>query len=198
MRTWGWRRIALSVLGLAFAALMLGFVSFVINLPDAPVPAPRADGIVVLTGSAARINDGLDLLAGGQGKRLLISGVNPSTRTHELAVLSPAYRRWFDCCVDIGRAAVNTIGNAVETRDWARQHDFHSIIVVTSDFHMPRAMAEIAHQLPGVALLPFPVVSERLRNESWWTNPTAARLLFWEYLKYIVASARLRIESRVH
>src|SRR5207247_9647956 len=136
-------------------------------------------------GSAARINDGLDLLSAGQAKRLLISGVNPATRTNELARLTPHYQRWFDCCVDVGRAATNTIGNALETRDWARQHDFTSIIVVTSDFHMPRAMAEIAHELPGVTLVPFPVVSERMRSESWWTNPTAARLLIYEYLKYI-------------
>jgi uncharacterized SAM-binding protein YcdF (DUF218 family) len=195
MRPRRWRGIFLTVGVLAFALLGCGFAWFVINLPDAPVPAPRADGIVVLTGSATRINDGLDLLSAGQAKRLLISGVNPATRTNELARLTPAYQRWFDCCVDVGRVATNTIGNALETRDWARQHDFTSVIVVTSDFHMPRAMAEIAHELPGVTLVPFPVVSERMRSESWWTNPTAARLLIYEYLKYIVATARLRLES---
>ena len=190
-----WRAIMLAVGALALGLLSGGFAWFVVNLPDAPVPAPRADGIVVLTGSAARISDGLDLLSTGQGKRMLISGVNPATRTNELAALTPSYQRWFTCCVDVRRAAINTIGNAIETRDWARQHDLTSVIVATSDFHMPRAMAEIAHELPGVTLVPFPVVSERMRTESWWTNPTAARLLFYEYLKYIVVLARLRLTS---
>jgi uncharacterized SAM-binding protein YcdF (DUF218 family) len=189
-----WRKILLSVGALALLLLCCGFAAFVINLPDAPVPAPRADGIVVLTGSATRINDGLNLLSAGQGKRMLISGVNPATRTQELAALSPGFRRWFECCVDVGRVAANTIGNATETRDWVRQHDFQSVIVVTSDFHMRRALAEIAQQLPGVTLVGFPVTSERMQAESWW-NPNTLRLLFYEYLKYIVAVVRLRIES---
>ena len=187
-------RILLATLGAMALLVTVGFAWFAINLPDAPVPAPHADGIVVLTGSAARISDGLDLLAGGNGRRMLISGVNPATRTAELAALTPRYQRWFDCCVDVGRAATNTIGNALETRDWVRQHGFKSAIVVTSDFHMSRALAEIAHELPGIALIAFPVVSERMREESWW-NPNTVRLLFFEYLKYIVALARLRLES---
>jgi hypothetical protein len=56
---------------------------------------------------------------------------------------------------------------------------------------MPRALAEIAHQLPGVALLPFPVITERQRAERWWTSRTTARLMFTEYMKFIFA--RLRI-----
>ena len=89
----------------------------------------------------------------------------------------------------------NTIGNAVETRRWAREQGAKSLIVVTSDFHMPRAMAEIAHQLPDVTLVPFPVVSDRVRVETWWSNPATARLLFFEYLKYMVAVARMRLDG---
>ena len=40
-----------------------------------------------------------------------------------------------------------------------------SLIVVTSNFHMPRALAEISHQLPDVRLVAFPVVSDRVKIE---------------------------------
>jgi len=65
--------------------------------------------------------------------------------------------------------------------------------VVTSDYHMPRAMAEIAHQLPRARLISFPVISDRLRAEPWWSNMTTTKLLLSEYLKYIVAQMRMRL-----
>ena len=155
----------------------------------------KADAIVALTGAALRINDAVALLAAGRGQRLLITGVNPNTRGVQISRLMPEHRSWFACCVDLDHSALNTIGNAIETRRWARQRNFKSLIVVTSNFHMPRAMAELAAQLPDVTLLPFPVISERVRVENWWSSPSSARLLFSEYLKYIVAVVRIRLEA---
>jgi uncharacterized SAM-binding protein YcdF (DUF218 family) len=164
------------------------------TLPVAETPPARnADGIVVLTGAALRISDALALLSEGHGRRLLITGVNPSTRSREIASLMPEHRRWFDCCVDLDHSATNTIGNAIETRRWAMARGFKSLIVVTSNFHMPRAMAELAHQLPDVDLVPYPVISEKVAVESWWENHATTRLLFSEYLKFIAVWARLRL-----
>jgi uncharacterized SAM-binding protein YcdF (DUF218 family) len=95
------------------------------------------------------------------------------------------------CCVDFDRS-LNTLGNAVETRRWTEAKDFHSLIVVTSNYHMPRALIEIGHQLPSVTLVPFPVVTDKLRTESWGTMVTA-RLLLLEYVKYIFANIRIRL-----
>jgi uncharacterized SAM-binding protein YcdF (DUF218 family) len=191
------RGVRTALIAIALAALLLGagFLWFVSLLPVAEAaPQRRADGIVVLTGAAFRISDALDLLAAGHGKRLLITGVYPATRSVEIARLVPEHQRWFTCCVDLDHSAVNTIGNAIETRRWVKERGFTSLIVVTSNFHMPRAMAELTHQLSGVALVPFPVVSDRVRVESWWSSPSTARLLFSEYLKYIVAVARMRLD----
>jgi uncharacterized SAM-binding protein YcdF (DUF218 family) len=65
---------------------------------------------------------------------------------------------------------------------------------VTSDYHMPRAMAEIAHQLPRTRLVAFPVTSDRLRGEPRWASGPAMRLLLSEYVKYIVARVRMRLD----
>ena len=56
---------------------------------------------------------------------------------------------------------------------------------------MPRALAEIEHQLPGVALVPFPVVTERKRPEPWWSDAAWVRLMGLEYVKYLYARLRM-------
>ncbi len=183
------------IAGVVVIALAGGFLWFVTRLPAEEVALDRnADGIVVLTGGASRINDAVELLASGRGRRLLISGVSPATSPGELSRLMPEYERIFACCVDLDRSAVNTLGNALETRRWTQERGFRSLIVVTSAYHMPRAMAELAHQLPEVVLIPFPVITEKLRTEPWWSHPSTTKLLFSEYLKYIVAVVRMRID----
>jgi uncharacterized SAM-binding protein YcdF (DUF218 family) len=185
-------RLTFLVLLLAIASLGGGFLWFLHLVQRAEeTPTRNADGIVALTGGPFRINDALDLLAAGRGKRLLISGVNPLTRPGEISRLVPEHQRWFACCVDIEHSATNTIGNAIETRRWAKARSFNSLIVVTANFHMPRALSELQHELPEVALVPYPVVSDKVRVDAWWESPETTRLLFLEYLKYIVAKVRI-------
>ncbi len=192
----GRRRLFTAVAWLALAAVFAvagGFLWFVDHLPrEEPAAVRNAEGIVVLTGRAARVGDAIELLAAKRGRRLLISGVYPRTTAAAIARLKPEHRYWVDCCVDLDHSAVNTVGNAVQTRKWAKQHGFKSLIVVTSNYHMPRALTEIAYQLPDVELIAFPITPERVRTESWWDAVVAARLLFIEYLKYLRAVIRTR------
>jgi uncharacterized SAM-binding protein YcdF (DUF218 family) len=179
----------------ALAALAGGFLWFAFGVVREGAPLDRsADGIVALTGGASRIADAVELLASGRGRRLLITGVGPITNSAELMRLAPDHERWFGCCIDLDYAAANTVGNAVETQRWARERGFRSLVVVTSDYHMPRAMLEISHRLPDVTLIPFPVVSGQVRAEPWWRRPATAKLLVFEYLKYLVAAARIRLQ----
>jgi uncharacterized SAM-binding protein YcdF (DUF218 family) len=191
LRRVGWSTVV--ICASAAFLLALGFLWFIWRLPEDEVVLNRnADGIVVLTGGASRISDAIELLAAGHGQRLLISGVNRSTNRTEISRLNPEFARVVRCCVDFDRS-LNTLGNAVETRRWAEARGFRSLIVVTSSYHMPRAMSELENQLPNVALVPFPVVTDKLRTEPWWTSAATTRLLLLEYLKYIVASARIRL-----
>lgn len=184
----------LFVAGIVIAALTFGF--FLLRLPvEELAQAPKADGIVVLTGGAARVNDAIALLATGHGQRLLISGVHPATRTDEISRLNPEHQRAVRCCVDLDREALNTFGNASGTRRWAKERGFRSLIVVTSNYHMPRAMAELSHQLPDVTLIPYPVVSDKLRAEPWYASGATMKLVFTEYLKYMLAVGRMRLEG---
>ncbi len=192
---WLMRRLGRSAIAFGAVAVLLlaaGFGWFLWSLPADEVVLQRdADGIVVLTGGASRITDAIELLAAGRGKRLLISGANPTTTSGEISRLNPDYGGIVSCCVDFDRS-LNTLGNAIETKHWAQSRGFRSLIVVTSSYHMPRAIAEIAHQLPDVALLPFPVIT--LHAEPWWTRGPTMKLMLSEYLKYVAARMRIRLD----
>lgn len=188
------RRVARTTLALCAAALValgVGFAWFVARVPTEEVALRGdADAIVVLTGGASRIADAIELLASGRGKRLLISGANRAVNANEISRLNPEFERWVRCCVDFDRS-LNTLGNAIETRRWAEARGFRSLIVVTSSYHMPRALAEIASQLPGVALVAFPVITERERAEPWWMHAVRVRLMLSEYVKFLFANLRM-------
>lgn len=195
MRLGRWIR-RLSFLAALLAVLLgIGFVVFANSVPRTEEKLTRkADAIVVLTGGASRIVDAVDLLAAGHGNKLLISGVNPNTTRAELVKSNPDLERLFDCCIVLGHRAQNTIGNAFEAARWVKENRFKSVILVTSGWHMPRALIEIEKELPGVQLIPHAVISDRMRDSPWWSDPATARLLFVEYVKYIVAYVRVGID----
>ena len=177
---------------LLLVMLIIGFIVFANSMDRERVePAHAADGIAVLTGGMARIDEAMKLLAKGKAKRVLITGVNQATTKEQLKRLASQGGQYFACCVDIDKEALNTIDNATETAQWAVLHRYGSIIVVTSNYHMPRALAELARAIPGVTLVPYPVVDNNVHVERWWTYPGTTRLLLSEYLKYLPALGRL-------
>lgn len=145
-----------------------------------------ADGVVALTGaSTARITAAMKLLETGKATRMLISGVNQQASRDDIRGVAKATRRFYNCCVDLDRAALDTVGNARETARWARKLHYHSLILVTSDFHMPRAMLELRAALPDVSITPYPVVSTELNARRWWRSKEGARRMTLEYCKYL-------------
>jgi uncharacterized SAM-binding protein YcdF (DUF218 family) len=175
-------------------AVAFGFVGFLSQLRATETrPGRHADGIVVLTGGSSRVSDAMELLAAGYGKRLLISGVLPTNDASDISRLLPDSLSLIRCCVDLDRSAVNTRSNAAETRRWAHERGFKSLIVVTSNYHMPRAIVELSHAMPDIMLTPFAVVGDKWRDETWRTNGATLRLLLSEYVKYVAAEVRVHL-----
>ncbi len=168
------RRKLLSRLGflrfvilVALLAVLVGFGLFVLSIKRSapPLSSLNADGIVVLTGpGGGRLETGAELLKAGAAERLLISGVGKSVTPEQIADILFVTDETMACCVDLDFAANNTAGNARETAIWARALGYEHLIVVTSDYHMPRAIVELNHATDGIRLTRYPVPDGRDTN----------------------------------
>ncbi len=184
--------VIIAIVALIWLVGLFAFADRVRGLTPAEEPA-RADAIVALTGpSAERVNAAIRLLE--QGQRVLISGVNREVRRRELRELTPGSSRLFNCCVDLGFEAEDTVGNAQEIAAWARAKGYETLIVVTSDYHMPRSLVEIRGALPEATLTPYAVSTPSLDNARWWRAAVTARRMTLEYMKYLVALGREGVE----
>jgi uncharacterized SAM-binding protein YcdF (DUF218 family) len=172
---------------------LLAFASRVQQQTPARAPTP-AQGIVALTGAGSnqRLSTAVGLLEDGYGRRVLVSGVNRAATREDIRNVSRAVRRLYDCCVDLGFTAADTVGNARETAAWAQAMRYRSLIVVTSDYHMPRAMLELHAVLRGAGITTqtYAVPTASLKSRRWWRNPGAARLMVVEYCKYLAILGR--------
>lgn len=179
--------LAITVGALAMAWL-LGFLWFAgcVAMEEPVVPMPHADGIVVLTGGRDRVKLGLELLVAGAAPRLLISGAGAGTNLGDFTprdginAVADAPR------ITIGHDAATTRGNALEAAAWASRYHLHSLIIVTANYHMPRALLEFRRHLPGIRLKPEPVLWIR-PLDSW----QMLRLLVTEYIKYLTVRVGL-------
>ncbi|MEA1083429.1 YdcF family protein [Sphingomonas sp. CD22] len=136
--------------GLAALAWCLGFAAFMLMLPK-PLAPNTTDAIVVPTGGAGRIDRGIALLQARQARRMLVTGVAPGVRPIDLAREYKVPVTLFGCCIDLGADAVDTRSNAEETAAWVKTHDYRTVRLVTSDWHVPRARMELAAAMgPGV------------------------------------------------
>lgn len=169
----------------------MGYILFLIgvtfSIPQKPLD--KTDAIIVLTGGQNRINTGLDLLASGQADHLFISGVNPDVTIERIVRLWHPDFQFIPCCITLGYAASNTEGNARESSQWARDMDIHSIRLVTSNYHMPRAWLEFTHALPRREIITHPVRPVALPDGS----RGHLRLSLREYNKTLLTWVRLYI-----
>jgi uncharacterized SAM-binding protein YcdF (DUF218 family) len=165
---------------LSFLILLyvLGYAVFAVLLPRAGDDR-RTDAIVVLTGGPGRLERGLNLLENGRATRMLVSGVERTVRPVELALRYGAEEALFDCCIDLGREAVDTRSNAEETVRWLKRHKLTSVRLVTNDWHMPRASFELSLQT-GDAI---DVYGDAVQSKP------SFRQLFTEYNKYLLRHA---------
>lgn len=183
----------LALVGIVALIWLVGLFAFADRVRGfTPAPEPdRADGIVALTGpSAERVNAAIRLLEQDKGERVLISGVNREVRRQELRELTPGSNRLFNCCVDLGFEAETTNGNAQEIAAWARDKGYDSLIVVTSDYHMPRSLLELRSAAPDLELTPYAVSTPSLDTSRWWRAAVASRRMTLEYLKYLAVLGR--------
>jgi uncharacterized SAM-binding protein YcdF (DUF218 family) len=180
---WLWR-----LLVLAGGLWLAGFVLFTLWVATArpPDPAPKVDGIVALTGGDDRVAAGLQLLANKAAPLMMISGAGKGTYLGDFTADNAAAATKYAGAITLGHQAATTRGNALELAGWARAHHMRSLLIVTADYHMPRALLLIAPKLPGVALVGYPVRPPAMTHVF---SPATIRLLAVEYSKYLIVRA---------
>ncbi len=165
---------------------VIGFVFFALYSFSLKYTKPqKADAIVVLTGSADRINTAFQLLQDNKAEKLFISGVNSKV---SIGALFQKIDENMVNRIHLGYKADNTYENAMETNLWLQQNNISSILLVTSFYHMPRSIFEIKERIKNVEIIPYPVFPKQLNTN--WLHTRSAWLLFEEYNKFIIVSIR--------
>ena len=156
------------------------FLSLVKNFTSNYSVFTSIDSIVVLTGDKFRISKGMETLSNGTGKKLLLSGVNKNIKLTNIKNEFPKYKKFFDCCVDIESISSNTFENSRETFLWLEKNKYNSVLIVSSDYHMPRAKLEFERFLSTENIYYQPVASNIDVN-----TVGKIKKLFLEYIKYM-------------
>lgn len=191
-RRFGFLRGALWLALLVCALWGGGFLIYLVSIFNTvpPNPLPPSDGIVVLTGGDDRISEALALLARREAPLLLISGAAKGTYLGDFTNDDRLAATDYAGDITVGHIATTTHQNGLETAIWAKAHHMHSLVVVTADYHIPRAMLEIHRALPKVRLIPYPVRPPAMREGLRWGTFC---LLAEEYSKYLVVRAGLGV-----
>jgi uncharacterized SAM-binding protein YcdF (DUF218 family) len=190
-RFWLWSLGALAAFWLA------GLIAFATDIPDRlEDSATHTDAIVVLTGGSGRLETGIALLRQGLGDKLFVSGVYRGIDVNELLRLSRQKPDPLECCIVLGHSADNTSGNASETAQWMKQEGFHSLRLVTGNYHMRRSLSEFRAVLPDAVIIAHPVFPDAVKRDHWWLWPGTAHLIVGEYSKFLLGQARQWAESQ--
>ena len=179
----------------AFVVCALGFPVWVWSLERASSEPADADAIIALTGGEGRLQAAIALLDRGKGERLLISGVHAETTRADLFDAAGSAPQRAACCVDLGRSAENTIGNAGEAAAWITTHDYQRVIIVTASYHMPRSLLELHAVKPEIEFISYPVFPDDIRLNDWWKDPYTSSVLAGEYMKFLAATVRVAAAS---
>lgn len=142
----------------------------------------KLDAVIVLTGGQKRIEQGLLIVESDKADQLYISGVNSVVSVDEILSVQDERFSSLECCIEIGVEASDTVGNALEIRSWIRNKRYKAIYLVTSHYHMPRAILEVSMANPDLKIYPQVVISDEFQ----FNRMDILKLVFFEYNKYLV------------
>lgn len=177
----------------SLVAFMISYIWFSFKVSDHAytIIPDKADGIVVLTGGAGRLETAFKLMDAEKAKRLLISGVHADTSRSAILNAIGRDQNKYNCCIDLDHVALDTTGNAKQTARWANRHGYEKLIIVSSNYHLPRTMIEMQAAMPRVKLVPY---QANAKPDDLKTDPgNSVQFKLKEYMKFIAAAARISV-----
>ena len=185
-----------TILLLAIGSIFTSLLDFIEKIPTQKTSNDNiTDAIVVLTGGSNRLEEGLNLLSQRKAKKLFISGVYRGVEVRRLLNLFQVNPEELICCIILGYIAGSTKGNAAETKAWVTSEGHKTLRLVTASYHMPRSIKEFQHQMPNLTIIPHAVFPKQFKRDDWWLWPGTASLILTEYIKFLISSLRLLIET---
>lgn len=172
--------LTLCIVGLVVITVL--FIDFVYKTFSYRQNAQKTDAIVVLTGGKGRVEEGVRLFRKSHAKYLVFVGVDPSVRKSDLFRPKPGDPSSDNVVLE--KSSRNTLENSIFGRDVIVSRDIHSVLLITSRYHLKRASILFRNSLPrDITIIPYPVDSVNLK-ESWWNHGGSFQLLFREFYKY--------------
>ena len=171
-----------------FASIWVGgLVNFYGQIPtQTPTNIQNADAIIVLTGGKNRIEAGVDLLRANKAAKMFITGVGKDVGDLELLKrlgVQPQNAKK----ISLGHEAIDTFGNVAEAQKWIAENKIESIILVTANYHMPRAFGLFSKTIPETKIYPYSVISPDFMREEWPTSEKARKIILSEYHKFLMS-----------
>ena len=170
--------------------VLLQFNFFLFNIQsykNTDLIKKEIEGIVVLTGDKFRILEGLKILNSEIGYKLLISGVNKEISIEEIKKEFPKFNQLFNCCVELESISTNTFENVREIFFWKKNNNIKNILLITSDYHLPRVELEVNRLLLDKETFYYGV-----KYDNQKINIRMKKLIV-EYIKYLRTKISLSI-----
>lgn len=162
----------------------------------------ESPNIVILTGGANRIKDGLKIIEDFKNSKninykILVSGTGMGfTKSSLKKKLGPNFNsQLIQCCIDLDGVSKNTLTNASETFKWTSKNDIKEFILITSNYHMPRAILEFKNVMPNLKIYTYAITPKKHDIENWLSSYQTFSLVFTEYCKFIIAGLRIKFFS---
>ena len=160
----------------------------------------KSSNIVILTGGTNRIKDGLNIINHfDKSKRtkfkILVSGTGKGFSKNSLIKqIGPNFNpNLIECCIYLDSVSKNTFTNAIETSKWANRNDLKEFILITSNYHMPRAILEFKNVMPNHKIYTFPITPRKHNIKEWMSSYETFSLMFKEFCKYIISNLRIKL-----
>ena len=160
----------------------------------------KSSNIVILTGGTNRIKDGLNIInhfdkSKRNNFKILVSGTGKGFSKNSLIKqIGPNFNpKLIECCIYLDSISKNTLTNAIETSKWANRNDLKEFILITSNYHMPRAMLEFKNVMPNHKIYTFPITPRKHNIKEWMSSYETFSLIFKEFCKYVVSNLRIKL-----
>ena len=162
-------------------------------------PINLSSKVVILTGGTNRIKEGFEVIYKLDKKsisnlKVLVSGTGKGFSKLSLQEkLNPNFDlRLIECCVELDDVSQDTYSNAVETSKWVSKNNIEEILLITSNYHIPRSILEFQNKMPNLKILYYPITPKQHQINKWLTSFETFSLIFIEYCKYIIANVRIK------